>query len=108
MEGKTRWSADASLPLQGLKQTCACTPDSKLSFYSFLSAMFGGWDDDGMQELKRATDMSSLAKPIAYLVYGGAVLGARLSPLHGRFPIAIYSEAMAEARGLRAEKVRLV
>jgi hypothetical protein len=79
MEGKTGWSADASLPLQGLKQTCAC-----------------------------AADMSSLAKPIAYLVYGGAVLGARFSPLHGRFPIAIYSEAMAEARGLRAEKVRLV
>jgi hypothetical protein len=99
-------TAKKPLPITLLLFLLALLPS--LPFYSFLSAMFGGWDDDGMQELKRATDMSSLAKPIAYLVYGGAVLGARLSPLHGRFPIAIYSEAMAEARGLRAEKVRLV
>ncbi len=79
-----------------------------LPFYSFLSGLFGGWDDQGMQELKRAADMSSLAKPITYLVYRGTALGARLSPLHGRFPITIYSEAMAEARGLMAEKVQLV
>jgi hypothetical protein len=79
-----------------------------LPFYSFLTGLFGGWDDHGVQELKRASDMSSLARPIAYLVYRGIVLGTRLSPLHGRFPITIYGEAMAEARGLMAEKVRLI
>ncbi len=79
-----------------------------LPFYSFLTGLFGGWDDQGLQELKRAVDMSSLARPVAYLVYKGAVLGARLSPLHGRFPITIYDEAMAEARELMAEKVRLI
>ncbi len=79
-----------------------------LPFYSFLTGLFGGWDDQGVQELKRAVDMSSLAKPIAYLVYRGTVLGARLSPIHGRFPITLYDEAEAEARGLMAEKVRLV
>jgi O-antigen/teichoic acid export membrane protein len=78
-----------------------------LPFYSFLAALFGGWDDQGVQELKRAADMSSLAKPIAYLVYKGTVLGARLSPIHGRFPITLYDEARAEAKGLMAEKVRL-
>ena len=76
-----------------------------LPFYSFLTGLFGGWDDQGVQELKRAVDMSSLARPVAYLVYKGIVLGARLSPLHGRFPITIYSEAMAEARGLMAAAV---
>jgi len=79
-----------------------------LPFYSFLTGLFGGWDDQVLQELKRAVEMSSLARPIAYLVYKGTVLGARPSPLHGRFPITIYSEAMAEARGLMAEKVRLI
>jgi len=31
VDGKTRWSADASPPLQGLGQACACTPDPRFS-----------------------------------------------------------------------------
>lgn len=34
-------------------------------------------------------------------------LGARLSPVNGRFPIAIRNEALIEADALTREKVRL-
>ena len=34
-------------------------------------------------------------------------MGARISPLHGRFPISIYREAIEEAKSLTKERVAL-
>jgi len=42
VDGKTRWSVDASPPLQGLKQTCVCTPAPK-----FSSTEYGFLDESG-------------------------------------------------------------
>jgi len=78
-----------------------------LPLFSFWSGIFGGWDDQGVRELEIATGMSSLAKPIAYLVYWGTALGARISPLHGRWPIP-HRAAVAEAVSLGEERVSLV
>jgi hypothetical protein len=40
-------------------------------------------------------------------MYEPTALGARLSPLHGRFPITNRLAAMEEARALTEEKVKL-
>ncbi len=79
-----------------------------LPVFCFFNALFGGWDDAGLAELRRAAGLSSLGKPIAWLIYYASTLGARLSPLHGRFPVDIYAEAQAEARALTGERVSLV
>ncbi|HOU25257.1 MAG TPA: hypothetical protein PLN42_13560, partial [Anaerolineae bacterium] len=75
--------------------------------YAFFYSLFGGWDDDTLAELKRAAELSGLMKPLARLFWRASALGARLSPLHGRFPIDIRAEAMAEAELLTRERVRL-
>jgi hypothetical protein len=40
--------------------------------------------------------------------YGAVALGARVSPLHNRWKIDIYEEAMKEAEELTQEKKQLV
>ncbi|MGB8214816.1 MAG: hypothetical protein WCE68_14765 [Anaerolineales bacterium] len=76
--------------------------------FAFLYAFFGGWDDDTLEELRRAAALASFMKPLARLFYAASVLGARLSPLHGRFPIRIRAAALAEAKALEADRVSLV
>jgi O-antigen/teichoic acid export membrane protein len=76
--------------------------------FAFLYAFFGGWDDDTLAELRQAAGMASFMKPLAWLFWEASRLGARLSPLHGRFPISIRAEALAEAKALQDERVSLV
>ncbi|MHA1654372.1 MAG: hypothetical protein ACTSVT_10325 [Candidatus Thorarchaeota archaeon] len=81
-----------------------------LYLYSFVSGLTGTWDDRTMSEFKRASAMVRI-RGIGWLArrfYGSVALGARISPLHNRFPIDIYDEAMAEAEELTREKKRLV
>ncbi|MHA1246402.1 MAG: oligosaccharide flippase family protein [Candidatus Thorarchaeota archaeon] len=81
-----------------------------LYLYSFVSGLTGTWDDRTMSEFKRASAMVRI-RGIGWLArrfYGSVALGARISPLHSRFPIDIYDEAMAEAEELTREKKRLV
>jgi len=81
-----------------------------LSFplYSFLYGLFGGWDDNTLGDFHRAVNISNFAKPITWLFWKTSSLGARISPLHGRFPVNIFDEAMEEARTLTIERVGLV
>jgi len=71
-----------------------------LPVYGFTTAILGGWDNGSLVELKHAARLSGLgvilAGPLVLLVH----LGARLSPLHGRFPVAIRKMAEEEARAL--------
>lgn len=70
-----------------------------LVFYGFLTALFGGWDDGGLAELRRATRISGIGLPLAWLLAMGIRLGA-YSPLHGLFPMAVRPLAEEEARAL--------
>ncbi len=81
-----------------------------LSFpvYAFLYGLFGGWDDNTLAEFGRGTNLSSFMRPLARLFYHSCRLGARISPLHGRFPISNFSAARSEAEALTLEKVKLV
>ncbi len=75
--------------------------------YMFLYGLFGGWDPDTLDELKSAARQTGWVRPLAWLVWASTWLGARLSPLHGRFPITIRAGALEEARGLTLERVKL-
>jgi hypothetical protein len=78
-----------------------------LPVFCLFSGLFGGWDDAGLAELRRAAGLSSLGKPIAWLIYYASALGAKLSPLHGRFALDLYAEAQAEAQSLTEERASL-
>ena len=75
--------------------------------FAFFYGLFGGWDDGTLAELRRAVDLSSFMRPLAWLFWRATALGASISPLHGRFPIDVRNAALAEARSLMEERVRL-
>jgi O-antigen/teichoic acid export membrane protein len=75
--------------------------------YMFLYGLVGGWDDGTLGELREAVDMTGGLRPVVWLVWASSAAGARLSPLHNRFPVRIRPAAMEEARALTLEKVRL-
>ena len=83
-------SASVALLLVGLT--------AGLAVYGFLTALLGGWDDGGIAELARATRLSGLGWPLAWLLTAAVRLGAQLSPLHGRFPATLREFAEEEAR----------
>ncbi|MHA2432817.1 MAG: lipopolysaccharide biosynthesis protein [Candidatus Thorarchaeota archaeon] len=81
-----------------------------LYLYSFVSGLTGTWDARTISEFRRASAMVDM-RGIGWLArrfYGSIALGARVSPLHDRFPIDIYDEAMKEAEELTREKKQLV
>ena len=75
-------------------------------FYAFLDAFFGGYDDNTLKEFERASDLVQ-TRVIRIFPKGlkkVTKLGARLSPFHNKFKIAMYEEAMKEAYDLTLEK----
>jgi len=76
--------------------------------YAFFYGLFGGWDDGGLEEFRRAVDISSFVRPFARVVWKASEIGARISPIHGRFPVTVRPEAMVEARALTKERVALI
>jgi O-antigen/teichoic acid export membrane protein len=76
--------------------------------YMFFYGLFGGWDKDTLEELKSAAALSGSVKGLTrWGMYEPTALGARLSPLNGRFPITNRAVAMDEAKALTEEKVKL-
>jgi hypothetical protein len=76
--------------------------------YAFLYGLAGGWDDNTLAVFDRGTRLTSFMRPFTRLFYDATALGARLSPLHNRFPFTIHAAAMAEAESLTLERVSLV
>jgi O-antigen/teichoic acid export membrane protein len=77
--------------------------------FFFFYALAGGWDDAGLEEIAEASQMSGFLRPVVKIVFTfPSRWGARLSPLHGRFPIKMRPLAMEEARLLTEERVKLV
>jgi O-antigen/teichoic acid export membrane protein len=75
--------------------------------FLFLYGLAGGWDDGTLGELRTAVEMSGGMRRVVWLIWASSAAGARLSPLHNRFPMRIREAAMAEARALTLEKVPL-
>jgi len=76
--------------------------------YMFFYGFFGGWDQATLAELNESVALTGGMRWFTrWGMYEATALGARVSPLHGRFPINIRGEAMREAEELTKEKVKL-
>lgn len=75
--------------------------------FAFFYGLAGGWDDGTLLDLERSVDLASFMRPLAWLFWKASALGARVSPLHNRFPVEIRTEALAEAAALTEERVEL-
>jgi hypothetical protein len=76
--------------------------------FAFFYAFFGGWDDATLAELRRAAGLAGFVRPLAWLFWAASAAGARVSPLHGRFPIDNLTAALKEASSLTEERVSLM
>ena len=77
--------------------------------FFFFYALVGGWDDAGLEEVTEACQMTGFLRPVINIVFVlPSMWGARISPLHNRFPITMRESAMAEAKLLTEERVKLV
>lgn len=75
--------------------------------FMFFYGLFGGWDEATLAELKDAAELTGAIRSLTRIIWTSTALGARLSPLHGRFPITIRELALKEAEALTREKVKL-
>jgi hypothetical protein len=77
--------------------------------FFFFYALAGGWDDAGLEEATEASHMTGFLRPVINIIFIlPSKWGARISPLHNRFPITNREAAMIEAHALTEEKVKLV
>jgi hypothetical protein len=77
--------------------------------FFFFYALAGGWDTAGLEEVTEATQMTGFLRPVVRVVFEyPSRWGARISPLHNRFPIKMRELAMIEAQALTEERVKLV
>jgi hypothetical protein len=77
--------------------------------FFFFYALVGGWDDAGLDEVAEAGTMTGFLRSVVRIVFViPSRWGAKLSPLHNRFPITMRESAMAEAKLLTDERVKLV
>ena len=79
-----------------------------LYIYAFIASFFGAFDDNTLGELKTATEMAGGFKFMAKPLYKMSEWGAKISPLHNKFKVSIFEEAIAEAKQLTEEKTTLV
>jgi hypothetical protein len=76
--------------------------------FFFFYALVGGWDDAGLEEVEEASHLTGFLYQVVRIVYVlPSKLGAKISPLHNRFPITNRVEAMQEAALLTEERVKL-
>lgn len=77
--------------------------------FFFFYALAGGWDDAGLDETAEAYQMTGFLRPVVNIIFVlPSKLGAKISPLHNRFPITMRAAAMEEAQSLTNTKVKLV
>ncbi|GAB4329005.1 MAG: hypothetical protein Kow0069_36360 [Promethearchaeota archaeon] len=72
-------------------------------FFCPILALFGGWDDFTLEEFRKAAVISGPSKGLTMLLYWMTEKFAKVSPLHGRFPIADYSTVETQIRELVEE-----
>lgn len=77
--------------------------------FFFFYALVGGWDNAGLDEVAEASRLTGFLYQVVRIVFViPSRWGARISPLHNRFPISMRESAMAEAQALTKERVKLV
>jgi O-antigen/teichoic acid export membrane protein len=80
-----------------------------MPFFFFFYGLAGGWDDAGLEEVAEASRLTGLLYRVVYVIFLlPSRWGAKLSPLHNKFPITMRASALAEAKLLTEERVKLV
>ncbi len=74
----------------------------------FLTALLGGWDANTLRELHESIELTGSSRWLVRIFFRFPALGARLSPLHGRFPVAAFEPAAREAAELTAARAQAV
>ena len=73
-------------------------------FY-FFTALLGGFDDHNLKEFRDSLQYNFVTRLMGWVAFLPAKYGARLSPLHGKFPMKNWDQAQEEAASLTREKV---
>jgi len=77
--------------------------------FFFFYALAGGWDDAGLEEVAEASRLTGFLYQVVRIVFViPSRWGAKLSPLHNRFPITMRESALVEAKALTEVKVKLI
>lgn len=76
--------------------------------YSFFLGLAGGYDENTLAELERASNMVTGVGFFARLYYKSAEAGAKVSPLHNRFPVKNYELVEREAQEITDIKKKIV
>ncbi len=76
--------------------------------YAFFLGLFGGFDDNTLNELDLATDMVKGVRSLTRAYYWCAHAGCKISPLHNKFPVKIFDAALKEAEELTKIKKKIV
>ncbi|MHA1197967.1 MAG: lipopolysaccharide biosynthesis protein [Candidatus Heimdallarchaeaceae archaeon] len=79
-----------------------------LYLFAFIASFFGAFDDNTLKELKQATEMAGGFKFMAKPLYKMTEWGAKISPLHNKFKMSGFDEAIVEAQQLTDEMKQLV
>jgi O-antigen/teichoic acid export membrane protein len=80
-----------------------------MPIFFFFYAVAGGWDQAGLDEADEACRMTGFLRPVVNIIFiAPSRWGAKISPLHNRFPITMRPAALAEAQALTEERVQLV
>ncbi|MHA1791490.1 MAG: hypothetical protein ACTSVI_02530 [Promethearchaeota archaeon] len=75
-----------------------------LYLYAFLTGLLGHWDKNTLQELDKATRMVKIVGFMARSMYHATKVGCKISPLHDRWPLDVFPDAMRDAHELELEK----
>jgi hypothetical protein len=62
-------------------------------------ALVGGWDEFGLETLRKSYLLSGPSKPFIFAIYKLSIIGSKISPLYNRFKLD-WSNAFAEAEDL--------
>ena len=79
-----------------------------LYIFAFIASWFGAFDDNTLEEFKKATEMAGGFKFMAKPLFKMTEWGAKISPFHNKFKISIFDEAVKEAHQLTEEKAQLI
>ena len=77
-----------------------------LIVFPLTYALAGGWDESGIEVLKKSYELSGPSKIFIKSIYFFSVLGSRISPLYNKFKFDIYTDAKKQAEELWEMKMR--
>lgn len=77
-----------------------------LIIFPLTYALAGGWDEAGLEILKKSYELSGPSKIFIKSIWMTSIYGSRISPLYNKFKFGLYEDAKIEADELWEMKMR--